>query len=126
MGFLCFNQNIEEGAGYGCGKLDGNLHPEAIFHSDQRMHYTHPQNRLQMQQTGFQQSMSHKGNCWDNASMESFFGHMKNEMSVRDCQTLMEVGARVSEYIAYYNFERCQWTIKKMTPDEFRSHLLTS
>uniref|UniRef100_UPI00406C9EEF IS3 family transposase n=1 Tax=Paenibacillus sp. FSL H7-0350 TaxID=2975345 RepID=UPI00406C9EEF len=107
-------------------RLDGNLHPEAIFHSDQGMHYTHPKTRLLIEQAGFQQSMSRKGNCWDNASMESFFGHMKDEMSVRDCQNLTEVRARVSEYIAYYNSERYQWTLKKMTPDEFRSHLLAS
>ncbi|MND85438.1 Integrase core domain protein [compost metagenome] len=107
-------------------RLDGNLHPEAIFHSDQGMHYTHPKTRLQIEQAGFQQSMSRKGNCWDNASMESFFGHMKDEMNVRDCQNLTEVRARVSEYIAYYNSERYQWTLKKMTPDECRSHLLAS
>jgi putative transposase len=105
-------------------RLDGNLHPEAIFHSDQGMHYTHPTTRFQIQQAGFQQSMSRKGNCWDNASMESFFGHMKDEVDFRDCQTLAEVKARVAEYIAYYNSERYQWTLKKMTPDEFRSHLL--
>jgi len=107
-------------------KLDGNLHPEAILHSDQGMHYTHPRIRHLIKRAGFKQSMSRKGNCWDNASMESFFGHMKDELAYRDCQTLQELRVRVNEYITYYNSERYQWTLKKMTPDEFRSHLLTA
>ncbi|WP_289142701.1 IS3 family transposase [uncultured Brevibacillus sp.] len=52
-------------------RLDGNVHPDAIFHSDQGMHYTHPLTRLLIAKAGFKQSMSRKGNCWDNASMES-------------------------------------------------------
>lgn len=107
-------------------RLDGNIHPEAIFHSDQGMHYTHPKTRLKIKKAGFKQSMSRKGNCWDNASMESFFGHMKDEVDFKDCQTLEEVRARVVDYIAYYNSERYQWTLKKMTPDEFRGHLLAN
>ena len=105
-------------------RLDGNIHPDATFHSDQGMHYTHPRIRLLIKKAGFKQSMSRKGNCWDNASMESFFGHMKDEVEFRDCRTLGEVRARVTEYITYYNSERYQWTLNKMTPDEFRGHLL--
>jgi len=107
-------------------RLDGALHPEVIFHSDQGMHYTHPKIRHLIKKAGFKQSMSRKGNCWDNASMESFFGHMKDELAYRDCQTLQELQVRVNEYITYYNSERYQWTLKKMTPDEYRSHLLTA
>jgi transposase InsO family protein len=40
--------------------------------------------------------MSRKGNCLDNAPMESFFGHMKDEMNVDDCQSIEEVRQRVS------------------------------
>ncbi|MDF2963976.1 MAG: transposase, partial [Paenibacillus sp.] len=75
---------------------------------------------------GFNQSMSRKGNCWDNASMETFFGHMKDDLEYRDCGTLQELRARVDDYISYYNSGRYQWALKKMTPDEFRSHLLTA
>lgn len=107
-------------------RLDGNIHSEAILHSDQGMHYTHPKTRLQIAKAGFRQSMSRRGNCWDNASMESFFGHMKDEVDFKDCQTIDEVRARVADYIQYYNSERYQWTLKKMTPDEFRGHLLAS
>lgn len=105
-------------------RLDGNIHPEAVIHSDQGMHYTHPKTRLLIAKAGIKQSMSRRGNCWDNASMESFFGHMKDEIDFADCQTIHEVKSRVAEYIHYYNSERYQWTLKKMTPDEFRGHLL--
>lgn len=107
-------------------RLDGNVHPEAIFHSDQGMHYTHPITRLLIAKAGFKQSMSRKGNCWDNASMESFFGHMKDELEYKDCESLKELRQRVNEYVTYYNSERYQWTLKKMTPDEFRSHLIAA
>jgi transposase InsO family protein len=65
--------------------------------------------------------MSRKGNCLDNAPMESFFGHMKDEMNVDDCQSIEEARQRVSEYMAYYNSEQLQWTLKKRTPNEFDS-----
>jgi putative transposase len=107
-------------------RLGGNIHPEAILHSDQGMHYTHPKFRHRVAKAGFHQSMSKKGNCHDNASMESFFGHMKDELEHKDCTTIAELRARVEEYIQYYNTERYQWTLKKMTPDEFRSHLITA
>lgn len=107
-------------------RLNGNIHPEAILHSDQGMHYTHPKFRLLVDKAGFTQSMSRKGNCWDNASMETFFGHMKDDLEYKSCMTLTELRAQVDDYIAYYNSERYQWVLKRMTPDEFRSHLLTA
>jgi len=64
--------------------------------------------------------------CWDNASMETFFGHMKDELNYKDCKSLKELRLRVNEYMTHYNSESYQWTLKKMTPDEFRSHLLTA
>jgi transposase InsO family protein len=107
-----------------CERLDGNIHPEAILHSDQGFHYTHLQFQKRVKEAGFQQSMSRKGNCWDNASMESFFGHMKDELEYRDSLTFQELRERVNDYIEYYNTDRYQWTLKGMTPDEFRDHLL--
>jgi putative transposase len=107
--------------------LDHNIHPEAILHSDQGMHYTHPRFQQQVkEEAGFKQSMSRRGNCWDNAPMKSFFGHMKDELDYEDCQTIEELRERVDEYILMYNTRRYQWTLKKMTPDEYRNHLLTA
>lgn len=107
-------------------RLDGNIHPDAIFHSDQGMHYTHPKTRMLIAKAGFKQSMSRKGNCWDNASMETFFGHMKGELDYKNCTSLEELRECVNEYITFYNSDRYQWTLKKMTPDEFRSHLIAA
>jgi transposase InsO family protein len=106
--------------------LEGNIHPEAILHSDQGNHYTHSTFRSLVEKAGMKQSMSRRGNCIDNASMESFFGHMKDELEYSDCQSFEELTQKVQEYIHFYNSERYQWTLKKMTPNEFRSHLLAS
>lgn len=107
-------------------RLNGNIHPEALIHSDQGFHYTHPKFQARVKEVGIQQSMSRKGNCWDNASMESFFGHMKDELDYRDCSTFQELRDCIDDYIEYYNTDRYQWTLKKMTPDEYRNHLLTA
>ena len=70
------------------------------------------------------QSMSRKGNCLDNAPTESFFGHMKDEIDTRECKTFEELEKYIDLQIYYYNTERPQWTRKKMTPVEYRNHLL--
>ena len=71
------------------------------------------------------QSMSRKGNCIDNAPTESFFGHFKDEVDYKDCTSFEELKTKTEEYINYYNNERQQWNLKKMTPVEYRNHLLT-
>jgi putative transposase len=106
--------------------LDGCLHPEAILHSDQGVHYTHPEFRNRVRKLGFNQSMSRKGNCWDNAPMESFFGHLKDEVDLKSCETLEELKEMIDTYIYEYNHHRYQWTLKKMTPAQYRSHLLSA
>ena len=70
--------------------------------------------------------MSRKGNCWDNAPQESFFGHMKDEIDLSGCQTYEDVQAVIDHYIDYYNNYRCQWGLKKLTPVQYRNQLLTS
>lgn len=56
------------------------LHPEAFIHSDQGVHYTSPRYQTLLKKHGLGQSMSRRGNCWDNAPQESFFGHFKDEV----------------------------------------------
>ena len=70
------------------------------------------------------QSMSRKANCIDNAPVESFFGHFKDEVDYKDSRTFEELRQIVDNYIHYYNYERAQWSKKKMTPVEYRDHLL--
>src|SRR5699024_3295275 len=56
----------------------GGFHPEAKMHSDQVVHYNHPEFQHRVKELGLRQSMSRRGNCWDNAPMESFFEHFKD------------------------------------------------
>jgi putative transposase len=74
---------------------------------------------------GMVQSMSRKGNCIDNAPVESFFGHFKDDIDYDDCKTFEELRLRIGKYMEYYNNERQQWNLKKMTPVEYRNHLLS-
>lgn len=95
-----------------------------MIHSDQGVHYTHPTFRLKLKESGIVQSMSRKGNCLDNAPIESFFGHFKDEIDYKKCKTFEELKDKIDEYIYYYNNERYQWSKNKMTPAQYRSHLL--
>ncbi|NFE75356.1 transposase, partial [Clostridium botulinum] len=68
--------------------------------------------------------MSRRGNCWDNAPQESFFGHMKDEIDYKNCMTLSDLEKVINKYMKYYNNHRYQWNLKKMTPVQYRNHLL--
>ena len=96
-----------------------------MIHSDQGAHYTSPQFIGQVKELNMVQSMSRKGNCIDNAPMESFFGHLKDDVDYQDCKTFEELTLLMDQYVKYYNNERPQWGLKKMTPVEYRNHLLT-
>jgi transposase InsO family protein len=69
--------------------------------------------------------MSRRGNYWDNASQESFFGHLKDEMEYKSCVHLEELRAIVDDYIDYYNNERGQWNLKKLPPVHYREQFLS-
>lgn len=97
---------------------------DAFIHSDQGTHYTHPDFQKKVKRMGLGQSMSRRGNCWDNAPQESFFGHFKDETSLKSYATLDEVKREVKAYMTYYNHYRYQWNLKRMTPVQYRDHLL--
>lgn len=99
---------------------------DVLIHSDQGFHYTNPEYIRMIKESNMIQSMSRKGNCIDNAPTESFFGHLKDDVDYQDCKTFEELKDVVSAYIKYYNHERPQWNLKKMTPVEYRNHLLKS
>ena len=101
-----------------------NLHEDAFIHSDQGVHYTSPKFQKLLKENNLGQSMSRRGNCWDNAPQESFFGHMKDEVDFKCYHTLKEVIRAIDDYIEYYNNYRYQWNLKKMTPKQYRNHLL--
>jgi putative transposase len=99
------------------------LHTDAFIHSDQGVHYTSPTFQKLVKGYGLGQSMSRRGNCWDNAPQESFFGHFKDEAYIKSCVTLDELKGEIDQYMSYYNNYRCQWGLKKMTPVQYRNHL---
>ena len=99
---------------------------DGMIHSDQGWHYTNPQFRIRAAEMGLQQSMSRRGNCWDNAPQESFFGHLKDEVDIKHCNTFDELHTLISDYIYYYNNDRYQWNLNKMTPIQYRNYLLNT
>ena len=103
------------------------LDNETIVHSDQGCHYTSYAFIQKLKDAEFVQSMSRRGNCWDNAPQESFFGHMKDEIAglIADCETFGDVAARVDDWMDYYNNDRGQWDLLKLTPREYYEYLQT-
>lgn len=95
-----------------------------MIHSDQGFHYTNPEYMREIKNLNMIQSMSRKANCIDNSPVESFFGHFKDEVDYKECKTFTELNLVVGEYIHYYNNARYQWNLKKMTPVEYRNHLI--
>ena len=102
------------------------LHKDVFIHSDQGFHYTSPVFQKLLKKFNIGQSMSRRGNCWDNAPQESFFGHFKDETYLKACETFSELKEEIREYMDYYNNYRYQWELKKMTPVQYRNHLLNS
>ena len=103
----------------------GNRKPEndLIFHSDRGGQYCSNEFKKSLKRycPNLQQSMSRKGNCWDNACAESFFKTLKNELDTLDGSYSAEaVRTSVFEYIeVYYNRKRLHSAIGYSTPDEF-------
>ena len=91
-----------------------------IIHSDQGVHYTNHTYRNILSNFKVTQSMSRRGNCLDNAPIESFFGHMKDELDLTACNDYSSVKKKVKQYMFYYNNERPQWDLKQKTPAEYR------
>jgi transposase InsO family protein len=97
-----------------------------IIHSDQGFHFTHYDFSRIIKESGATQSMSRKGNCLDNAPIESFFGYLKDHINLKDCESFKDLEDQVTKEINYYNNDRPQWDLKKMPPIEYRRHLLES
>lgn len=98
---------------------------ETIIHSDQGCHYTSCSFIQLLKDKKLRQSMSRKGNCWDNAPQESFFGHMKDEIDLSNCKTFEEVKKIIDDWIDYYNNERYQWNLAKLSPNEYYEYIKT-
>lgn len=92
-----------------------------VVHSDQGFQYTSHAYHDMLPKVGAKISMSRRGNCLDNASMESFFSHLKTEgLYPYDIRNVAEAQSRIEKYIRFYNMQRPQRKLNKLTPVEYR------
>ena len=103
------------------------LTAETMIHSDQGCHYTCIQFIALVKDSGLRQSMSRKGNCWDNAPQESFYGHMKDELAdkMATWRTFEDAKRDVDDWFDYYNNERYQWQLAKLSPSQYYQYVTT-
>lgn len=105
----------------------GTLSPEdhPLVHSDQGFHYQHAAWKRLLAEAGAIPSMSRKGNCLDNAVIESFFGHLKTELAYPSGFTsLDDLDHAITEYITWYNQDRTSATLKGLSPVQYRTQAL--
>ena len=103
------------------------LSKETIIHSDQGTHYTSLKFIQLVKNNDLRQSMSRRGNCWDNAPQESFFGHMKDELAseISGWASFEDVKASIDRWMDYYNNNRYQWDLAKLSPNEYYNYITT-
>ena len=101
------------------------LSTETIIHSDQGCHYTSCSFIQLVKDKGLRQSMSRRGNCWDNAPQESFFGRMKDHIKskLKNCTTFEAVKGIIDDWMDYYNNDRYQWRLAKLSPNEYYEYV---
>ncbi len=76
---------------------------------------------------GLRQSMSRRGNCWDNAPQESFFGHMKDELRAKKkkWESFQEIQIDIGDWMNYYNNDRYKKRLGNLSPNEFYRYITT-
>jgi len=104
--------------------LKKTISEKTVLHSDQGFQYTSKHYKQRLEEMGLQGSHSRKGNCLDNACIESFFSHLKAEALPRKVTlSEKEMVTCVEEYIAFYNNERFQKKFGQLSPIEYREKL---
>ncbi|SMX97966.1 putative transposase [Brevibacterium linens] len=93
-----------------------------LVHTDQGFQYQHVSWAAILTKHGATPSMSRKGNCWDNAMAENFFGQLKTEMFyLQKFNTVEDLEKAIDEYIHWYNFERISMRLGGLAPMEYRT-----
>jgi putative transposase len=96
-----------------------------VLHSDQGWQYRMPAYQSMLQEKQVVQSMSRKGNCLDNAAMESFFGTLKSEFFyLNKFKNPEDLQDGLKEYIHYYNHDRIKLKLKGLSPVQYRTQSL--
>ncbi|MFC6478532.1 IS3 family transposase [Pseudomonas asuensis] len=92
-----------------------------LLHSDQGWHYQMPAFGRLLERRGLTQSMSRRGNCLDNAAMESFFAVLKSELYYREAfNSVAGLEKALRGYIRYYNHDRLKLSLGGLSPIQFR------
>jgi putative transposase len=98
-----------------------------IVHSDQGFQYQHASWRRLLADAGAIQSMSRKANCLDNAVIESFFGHLKDELYCNtNFLTIDALTTAIDEYVAWFNNDRGHTTLEGLSPVQYRTQTLAA
>lgn len=93
-----------------------------MLHSDQGWQYRMSDYQRVLKKNGITQSMSRKGNCLDNAAMESFFGTLKSELFyLNNFSSIKQLQASLARYIHYYNHERIKLKLEGLSPVQYRT-----
>ena len=97
-----------------------------ILHSDQGWQYQHKQYQCMLRLKGIRQSMSRKGNCLDNAVIESFFGLLKSELLyLQEFESMQHFQQQLINYLDYYNNHRIKQKLKGLPPAIHRQQALS-
>jgi putative transposase len=100
---------------------------EPILHSDQGWQYRMPAYQRALREKNLVQSMSRKGNCLDNAAMESFFAVLKSEFfHLNKFTSVAELQIGIKKYIHYYNHDRIKMKLKGLSPVQYRTQPLAA
>lgn len=106
-------------------KYNISLTRDTIIHSDQGAHYTSLRFQEIVRSMSLVQSMSRRGNCWDNAPKESYFGTLKDHVVLKNLDTYEQVKAAIIDFVDYYNNDRQQWSLAKLAPTQYYQFYLT-
>ena len=103
------------------------LNKEAVIYSDQGTHYTSLKFIQLVESRELRRFMSRRGNCWDNAPQENFFGHMKDELvgEIPGWTSFADAKASIDRWMDYYNQDRCLRDLAKLSPNEFFDYVTT-
>ena len=101
------------------------LQAETLVNSDQGSHYTSYKFIRLLKDKNLRQSMSRRANCWDNAPQESFYGHMKDEIDISLCESHEQVAVIIDDWMDYYNNDRYQWELARLSPNEYYDYTNT-
>lgn len=92
-----------------------------LMHSDQGWHYQMKPYQHALKERRVIQSMSRKGNCYDNSVMENFFGIMKSELLyLKEFESIKHFKQELAKYIEYYNHKRIKSKLRGLSPVQYR------